>query len=432
MALLFQAIVFLAVRYSHAAPVPLTNPTSDGEPPYGPAPNFRGSINIFLSSIITLTLCVYTSIHLNITPEKRYYGIKTVWIYKFYWVLIALVAPEFVLYSAYMQWRNAQELCKQLRQLDPPNTSTQSDTGDAATTLPRSKQPSFAMDISNMSDDIDYEYLALTPKGFMEFARAKLITPDILDGKDIADRSKADSLGKLLVCIQALWMVVNCIARKANGLPTTLVELNVVVHVVVAVVVYLLWWYKPLAVAHPTILRKQDMTEVDPLADRQLGDSGSDSLVKQACTTTDPPNYTVKGSIHTGGVLGMRFNSKISNDIGLQLVSTLLSCIYAGCHATAWSSHFPSYIERWIWRGSCIWIAAGIPFIDLCLRFLQSLIGRRVAKLGRTLLTLPILLGIALYVVARLFIVVEAFISMRNLPIGSFKTVQWLELWPHV
>jgi len=32
--------------------------------------------------------------------------------------LIALVAPEFVLYAAYIQWRNARKLCKELKKLD--------------------------------------------------------------------------------------------------------------------------------------------------------------------------------------------------------------------------------------------------------------------------------------------------------------------------
>jgi len=45
-----------------------------------------------------------------------------------------------------------------------------------------------------------------------------------------------------LVCIQGLWMVVNCIARKASDKPTALIELNVIVHVVVVVVVYGIWW----------------------------------------------------------------------------------------------------------------------------------------------------------------------------------------------
>jgi hypothetical protein len=77
----------------------------------------------------------------------------------------------------------------------------------------------FAFNVSNLSDDI--EYLAHTSPGFMGFAKAGLITPNILENRNIADRSKAYSLGKVLVCVQALWMVVHCVARKA---PTTLVS----------------------------------------------------------------------------------------------------------------------------------------------------------------------------------------------------------------
>jgi hypothetical protein len=94
----------------------------------------------------------------------------------------------------------------------------------------------FAFDVRVLSDS--HSYLALTPKGFIQFADAVLISPDILQDDDVADRSKADSLGKLLVCVQALWMVVNCIARKASGKLICIIELNVIVLVVVAVVVY--------------------------------------------------------------------------------------------------------------------------------------------------------------------------------------------------
>jgi len=63
----------------------------------------------------------------------------------------------------------------------------------------------------------------------MEFVHAEIIIPYIVKDDNIADRSKEDSLGKLLVFVQALWMVVNCIARKLSEKPTTLIELNVIV-----------------------------------------------------------------------------------------------------------------------------------------------------------------------------------------------------------
>lgn len=136
----------------------------------------------------------------------------------------------------------------------------------------------FAFDMSHLSQDV--HYIAVTPDGFLTFAREQFIRPQILNNDEIADRSKADSLGKLLVCVQALWMVINCIAPKASGLPTTLVELNVVVHVVVTVIVYGLWWHKPLAVAHPIFLPS-------------LGAAGTDSDEEPATASIQPKGPTL-------------------------------------------------------------------------------------------------------------------------------------------
>ncbi|KAF8533514.1 hypothetical protein BDD12DRAFT_760482, partial [Trichophaea hybrida] len=55
-------------------------------------------------------------------------------------------------------------------------------------------------------------------------------------------------------------IVISFIARKAGGLPNTLLELNVVARVVVTVMVYSLWWYKPLAVAEPILLSRSNQT----------------------------------------------------------------------------------------------------------------------------------------------------------------------------
>jgi hypothetical protein len=634
MLLVFNALFCLAGGwYVGAAPVRLTEPTSDGEPAYVPSPRGRGTIDIFLSSIITLTLCVYTSIHLNITPKRMIFGIPSVWVYKFYWVLIAVFAPEFVLYAAYIQWRNAQLLCQKLKKLDglveptmqvrglsvlmswifklrgrkatteqirqaydkllsgnqtDPVKRQESSNSNSGRPAPRWRDINmvsafyivmggFAYEVDDLSDH--YRYIALTPHGFMEFAKAGLITPECLNNDDIADRSKADSLGKLLVCMQALWLVINCIARKASGKPTTLVELNVIVHVVVAVIVYALWWHKPLAVAVPTLLQRAYATEhpsesfaehdrkmvepgllallvlqnyklriklqkevyefdssttaesnhkyftvdfkpyiidtskleirldtrytaenakkcmIVPAADRKIKSpsfllledqflvfkdhrvcvrnrKGHRAIVvtskllatmESACayvrgilkennkkealreilgleknTTTDPPNYSVHGSIYLDGLLS---DTDILDNWPMMVIFTILSCFYAGSHASAWSSHFPTYIERWIWRGACIAIASTIPVGWSLVRFFVWLEERsgNLTSYWELINGLSVLaffvtgfLALAIYLLARLYIPAEAFISMRSLPIGAFETVDWVEFWPHV
>lgn len=36
--------------------------------------------------------------------------------------------------------------------------------------------------------------------------------------EDIMDRSKSDSLTTILACLQSIWLVIQCIARKAHNL----------------------------------------------------------------------------------------------------------------------------------------------------------------------------------------------------------------------
>jgi len=57
----------------------------------------------------------------------------------------------------------------------------------------------------------------------------------------IDDKSKANTVQKCLVLIQVCWMATQCIARKAIGLPLTLLEIHTMVHVICAVIMYIFW-----------------------------------------------------------------------------------------------------------------------------------------------------------------------------------------------
>lgn len=86
--------------------------------------------------------------------------------------------------------------------------------------------------------------------------------PD-LSIEEIRSKSKADVFTKILTCIQATWFIAQCLTRcgsteenftdwSANGsvvaqhIPISLLELNTFGHAVCALLIYLLWWEKPL------------------------------------------------------------------------------------------------------------------------------------------------------------------------------------------
>lgn len=116
----------------------------------------------------------------------------------------------------------------------------------------------FAFDLDDADDRYKRSFgcnkrLTLTAEGVALLAQCGHI-PDIsLD--DIKDKNKADGLAKLLVCIQAGWMMIQVISRTATGLPTSLLEVHTVAHVVCALIMYALWWHKPRQVESPTILK---------------------------------------------------------------------------------------------------------------------------------------------------------------------------------
>jgi len=61
------AIVHLAASYAGA--VPLNSPTGEVDPKYVLKSAAQGTVGLILSSVITLTICVYTSIHLNLSTH---------------------------------------------------------------------------------------------------------------------------------------------------------------------------------------------------------------------------------------------------------------------------------------------------------------------------------------------------------------------------
>ena len=62
------------------------------------SPTARGTFDILSSCIITLVLCVWTAVHLNVAPPEKYWRFL---LRKTGWLLLALLAPEMVAYTAW-------------------------------------------------------------------------------------------------------------------------------------------------------------------------------------------------------------------------------------------------------------------------------------------------------------------------------------------
>ena len=269
--------------------------------------NGRGTWAILSSCIITLTLCVYTSLHLNIEAHQS--SSATTFLMKTKYVLVGLLAPEMMVFNAWRQRTVASSLVARLRkdrggkQPIPffqrllqglkkllrkmyrgvkklPKRfvrEQQKDQHKNGLPLFADKDPwaevtlihgfyivmgGYAFDISKDPQPRLWprKVNRLTPSPIAVLACLTSQDKDLravvpfLSEDEIWDKSKANGLAKAIVCIQALWFCAQCIIRLGQRMPISLLELNTFAHAICALLVYLLWWDKPLDVHEPTVI----------------------------------------------------------------------------------------------------------------------------------------------------------------------------------
>ncbi|KAF8243896.1 hypothetical protein K440DRAFT_611204 [Wilcoxina mikolae CBS 423.85] len=105
---------------------------------------------------------------------------------------------------------------------------------------------------------------------------------------------------------------------------------------------------------------------------------------------------------------------------------------YGGIHALKWSEPFPTAIEQQLWQiSSCVGALGIVPVVLLGIPgFSDAWITQERPRryFNSACVVCGVVTGLA-FAVARTFLVIESFISLRSLPVGSFKVVKWLDLF---
>ncbi|KAI1657892.1 hypothetical protein F4813DRAFT_389157 [Daldinia decipiens] len=207
-------------------------------PPWVSAQNIRSTSTILWSCIVTLTACIYTSLHLDVSTKSGWK--QRLW-QKAQWVIIAILAPELVVSMACSQYLKARWLVKELNK-----------------ERERRKE-----EVEDVCPEFDLHYGFFVVMGGLQVSTSGFVDGDHINAtlsaeavislskkdeflyvsrESIDDRSKADALKKALVVLQVAWMVIQCISRKSYGLPLTLLEIHTMVHVVCAFILYICWF----------------------------------------------------------------------------------------------------------------------------------------------------------------------------------------------
>ncbi|KAI9859379.1 MAG: hypothetical protein M1813_006716 [Trichoglossum hirsutum] len=333
-------------------------------------------------------------------------------------------------------------------------------------------------------------YYTLTPEGLLYYATHDVFLS--ISEETIRDKSKADILAKGLVCFQVIWMLLQCIARKASRLPVTLLEVHTMVHVFCALSMYTFWFYKPLDVKYPSgagQMRFSRIKDVNWAWNGSLSIFTDEGYAKvERVTKTQEYSVSEKSVKGTSGRLSYHDDTNVlypwSHNVSLQPLGHLgfgglgkfvgwdfpkeqmwligvaasLSVLYGGIHAAAWRFQFPTPIEGTLWKASCLaTIGGSIPAIlavmalgdsmkrgrsefwtifwsEWCHKYGQVIDSVRLNVLAGSRLMALFVLVLPVIVAARLYIVFEAFLSLRHVPLGAYATgdSDWSQYIPHL
>jgi hypothetical protein len=388
--------------------------------------------------------------------------------------------------------------------------------------------------------------ITLTAKGVALLAHCGHLPEISVD--DIRDKNKADSLAKLLVCFQAGWMIVQVIYRQGIGLPSSLLEVHTVAHVVCALLMYAIWWHKPRQVVSPTLLYGESMLPLAAYmysASRMSGqkprgklrrllnprpelkqmvyldEEGKNTVLPVRIATEDGQHGISEASTRNRFVpiplsptsrhhqerdlalpedhasrtrrrlaakavaeypaIRAKFQ-KLEGELKEMLYSDLnerylvpyaaelvqpyslnwpnagllrrteslvmgmtlwgASMAYGAIHVAAWHYFFPTYAEKLLWHLSSVWVtfcaafwlmvhvlAYFFPIID---RIWIAYNERRLGLFWTSVITLLCVLCGVSFVGSRGFLVVEAFVSIRVVPIAVYETPSWSQVFPHL
>jgi hypothetical protein len=130
----------------------------------------------------------------------------------------------------------------------------------------------------------------LTAKGVSLLLKCEPdLVPDISE-KNIKDKSKGGSFTKFVACTQAAWFCATCVTRLAQQLPISQLELNTFAHALCTVIIYWLWWRKPLDVETPLLITDE---RIQPLLAYMWMSSKTSALEQPSRLEMGSITYTI-------------------------------------------------------------------------------------------------------------------------------------------
>jgi hypothetical protein len=265
--------------------------------------------------------------------------------------------------------------------------------------------------------------------------------------EEINDKSKSDGLVRAIAIVQITWMVIQVIARAFRSLAISQLEVSVVAFATCAIILYGINWEKPKGVQVPiTIISYPGHFPRDTMEIVERDRNGADGVFSLLINVIESL-ITCLGKIDSnnkwplGKPIPNVYNREVawinqesvwaelsqSDIFGLFLGTT----VFGAVHIAAWNFVFPTPVESLLWKfAAALCTTMGLIFGGY-LAIAHYLFNSKLEKLFAIVFVFLLFLIPWVYVVCRLYLVVEIFRCLCFLPPSAYVAT-WATNVPHV
>ena len=201
-------------------------------------PDTCGSVDIVISCLSAILICLWAMLHLNIPYPNEPWG-RTI-TRKLLYLGVAIIVPEFIACMAGGQWAAAMRSITAMQAIGNDNwTMTHGFYAEmGGFVLEDSHFPPFPVTTSQICYLVRNQYMEM---------------PDITK-EEVQDKSKADEAVKVFTFFQTGWVLLEIIVRVAQDLPISLLELETCAIIGCSLFAFYFWFKKPMDISQPTKL----------------------------------------------------------------------------------------------------------------------------------------------------------------------------------
>lgn len=229
--------------------------------------------------------------------------------------------------------------------------------------------------------------------------------------------------------MQIAWISVQVVARTARRLAISQLEVAVLAFSACAIIIYALNWKKPKGISVPYTLLSFPGDIPSRVVHGAVGSHRTylfdESILSALFDYEGLPEILGCRVPNDSSIAQDRHNESWYDAFGLFIGTSL----FGGLHATAWNFSFPTRIEQIIWRVSSIMCTIYILAIMGCIVIFTSPGSGTSTWVKARRLTVRFISIV--YILARLFLIVEMFRTLCFLPPDAYMSI-WATNIPHL